>query len=147
MKKPLWIVVANASMARCFERVSAAEPLVPGECLTHPASRLHGRELEWDRPGRAMRDDAGRVGFAPRTEAKERERTEFAREVANFLQQGAGANRYSGVVLFASNPFLGELLSHLDGGVRQLVTSTHALDLTAFDGKELEQRVRTALQP
>jgi len=147
MKKSLCIVVANSSMARCFERTSAAEPLVPGECLVHPESRLHARDLETDRPGHTHKDDAGRTSLAPRTEIKERERTEFAREVARFLQQGAGVNRYNGIVLFASNPFLGELLSQLDQGVRQLVTATHALDLTSFEPKELEQRVRSALQP
>lgn len=142
MKKPLWIVVANAAMARCFEYSSVTEPLVPGECLVHPEGRLHGRDLDAERPGHSH---AGRTGLAHRTEVKERERTEFARQIADFLQEDA--NRYSGIVLFASNPFLGELLSHLDEGVRQRVTASHAIDLTSFGLSELEARVRSALQP
>ena len=147
MKKPLWIVVANASLARCFERASPVAPLVPLVSMEHPESRQHARELEDDRPGRSQKDDAGGTSFTPRTESKEREREQFARQVANFLEEGVEAHRCAGVVLFASNPFLGELQSHLGDGVRKQLNATHALDLTALPLGELEQRVKRALQP
>jgi protein required for attachment to host cells len=147
MKKPLWIVVANASQARCYERPSPAEPMVALVSLEHPESRLHARDLETDRPGRTHKDDAGRTSFVPRSEPKEREREQFAREVAKFLAEGVEAHRCSGVVLFVSNPFLGELLAHLGDGVRQQLVASHALDLTALPANELEQRVKRALLP
>lgn len=146
MIKPLWIVVANASLARCLEWTKAGEPMVPLTTLEHPESRLHAEALKTAQPERAMKDDAGRVSFVPRTEPKDRERTEFAREVAKYLQAGAATNRYRGVVLLASNPFLGELLAQLDDGVRRWVTETHAIDLTSFGLSELEARVREQLQ-
>lgn len=147
MPKPLWIVVANGSVARCFERTARNEPLRPLASYEHPESRQHVRELESDRPGRSMHDDAGRTSFVPRTEPKERERTEFAREVAKALDEGVLAHRCSAIALFASNPFLGELQSHLSRAVQQQVRSTHALDLTSLTVQELEQRVNRALQP
>lgn len=147
MNKPVWIVVANASLARCFELAAPAQPLLPLASLEHPESRKHGRDLQTDRPGQTHKDDAGRTSFVPRTEPKERERTEFARQVAKFLEEGSAENRYKGVLLFASNPFLGELLAHLGPGVRQHVTASHALDLTSLDPAALTVRVRQALLP
>ena len=147
MPKPLWIVVANASQARCFERTSRADPLVPLASYEHPESRLHARDLETDGGGRAQKDDAGRTSFVPRTEPKDREREGFARQIAKVLEEGVDAHRCSGIALFASNPFLGELQSHLTHGVRQHITATHALDLTSFAQNELEQRVGRALYP
>jgi protein required for attachment to host cells len=147
MPKPLWIVVANASLARCFERTSRTEPLVPLASYEHPESRLHARDLETDRAGRTHKDDAGRTSFVPRTEPKEREREEFARQMAKVLADAVEARRCSGIALFASNPFLGELQAHLGNGVRQAITATHALDLTSFDNHELDQRVARALYP
>jgi protein required for attachment to host cells len=147
MPKPLWIVVANASIARCFERTSRNEPLKPLASYEHPESRQHMRELEFDRPGRAMHDDAGRVSFVPRTEPKERERTEFARELAKVLDEAVLAQRCSGIALFVSNPFLGELQSQLSRNVQQQLTAVHPLDLTSLTIHELEDRVTKALAP
>lgn len=144
MKKLLCVVVANAAMARVLERPSLTEPLAEVECLVHPESRMHASELENERPGHSRQ---GRANLAQRTDAKERERTEFARQIAHRLKEGVGANRFDGIVLFASNPFLGELLSHLDEGVRRLVTASHALDLTALALPDLRTRLRSELQP
>lgn len=147
MPKPLWILVANASVARCFERESPTAPLVPVANFEHPESRMHTRELETDRGGRTQKDDAGRTSFVPRTEPKDRERQEFAREIARALEEGVVAHRCSGIALLVSNPFLGELQAHLANGARKALTASHAVDLTSFVGRELEERVARALAP
>jgi protein required for attachment to host cells len=145
MPKPLWILVANASVARCFERASPNASLVLVANYQHPESRSHVRDLQTDRGGRTQKDDAGRTSFVPRTEPKERERAEFAREIARALEAGVVEHRCSGIALFASSPFLGELQANLTDGARKLVHASHALDLTSFEGRELEQRVTRAL--
>jgi protein required for attachment to host cells len=147
MPKPLWILVANAAAARCFERATPTSHLVPVANYAHPESRMHTRDLEDDRGGRSKKDDAGRTSFVPRTEPKEREREEFARQIARALEEGVVAHRCSGIALLVSNPFLGELQAHLSHGLRQHITASHALDLTSFEGRELEQRVARALAP
>ena len=88
MSKPLWILVANSTVARCFERATPTSHLVPVANYVHPESRMHARDLEDDRGGRSQKDDAGRTSFVPRTEPKDREREEFAREVARVLEEG-----------------------------------------------------------
>lgn len=147
MPKPLWILVANASVAHCFERESPTAPLVPVAHFAHPESRMHTRDLETDRGGRTQKDDAGRTSFVPRTDPKEREREEFAREIARALEEGVLAHRCNGIALFASNPFLGELQAHLANGARKALAASHAVDLTSFVGRELEDRVGRALYP
>ena len=147
MKKPVWIVVANASLARCFEHSSFTEPLGALATLEHPEGRLHARDLEGDLLAHTHKDEARRNSFAPRTAPKQREREQFARQVAKFLAEGVEAHRCRGVVVFASNPFLGELQAQLGDGVRHLLLAIHALDLTALPVNELDQRVKRALQP
>ncbi|MBK8106609.1 MAG: host attachment protein [Betaproteobacteria bacterium] len=48
--------------------------------------------------------------------------------------------------LLASTPFLGELKKELDSHTSRLLQATVAVDLTTFDGAELEHRVAEALQ-
>jgi hypothetical protein len=42
-----------------------------------------------------------------------------------------------------SNPFLGELLAHLDAPVQKIIDAKYVLDLTSLNVKELEKRLRT----
>lgn len=141
MPKPLWIVLANAAVAHCYERASRRAPLVLQATYAHPESRLHAKELDSDRPGRTLKDDAGRTSFVPRTEPRERERGAFARQLAGMLDEAVSSSRCSGIALFASNPFLGELQSLLSEGTRRHLVASHALDLTSFTGNELQARV------
>jgi len=50
-------------------------------------------------------------------------------------------------VLIASDPFLGELKSHLGKGAAHAVSAAIPRDLTSFAGAELARRVTEALAP
>ena len=140
MQKPIWVVVANGSMARVLER----DPAKPGrwmekQCLTHPRSRQQGLAAGHEPPGHSM---AGRSGLAPRSDAREHERREFAQQLAHAVKTAVGANPTGGLVVFASNPFLGELLGQLDDASRKLLSASHPLDLTRLGQPELIQRLQ-----
>ena len=139
MDTTVWAIVANSSIARVLER-STAEPghWLEVECLMHPQSRLQGAEAGHDLPGHSI---AGRSGLAPRSDPREHERREFAQQVAQVLKVAVGAHRVGRIVVFASNPFLGELLAHLDDESRKRVSESHALDLTGLGLQALEQRL------
>ncbi len=137
----LWIVAANAATATLLECTSR-QHITEIARLEHPESRLHSRDLESDIPTHGAAD---RSGLAQRSSAQEREQEHFAQQIASQLKQGLDDHRYGGVVIYASNPFLGELLAHLNDGVRRLVTAHHPHDLTGLSPQQLQARVLNEL--
>lgn len=141
---PDCIVVANAARARIFERDDDSQALREIADLVHTPSRQKASTLGDDRPGHALKGQAS-TSFAPHTALLEREHQRFAREVAQLLETAALDHRMSGLVLLASNPFLGELKAALGDAARKLLKRSTPLDLTTFSDRDLEQRVTRAL--
>jgi protein required for attachment to host cells len=139
------VLVANASRARLFERDAENGAMRETASFVHPQSRMKGSELGRDRPGQAFKGEA-RTAYEPPTGPHQKESTEFARELAQRLEALALTRRYPRLAVLASNPFLGDLNKELGAATRKLLQAAVALDLTAFDGAELEHRVAEALQ-
>lgn len=140
-----WVLVANAARARCFARDDANNAMRELASFVHPASRMKGQDLSDDRGGLVHKGVAS-TQFQPHTGPHDKEHEQFAREIAQYLDEAALAHRYPGVTLFASAPFLGELRAQLRPATQKLLRTSVAIDLTAFEGAELEQRVTQALQ-
>ncbi|HRC36590.1 MAG: host attachment protein [Rubrivivax sp.] len=139
------VLVANASRARLFDRDAENGAMRETASFVHPQSRMKGRELGRDRPGQAFKGES-RTAYEAPTGPHEKEAAAFARELAQRLGVMAQTRRYSRLVLLASTPFLGELKKELDSHTSRLLQATVAVDLTTFDGAELEHRVAEALQ-
>jgi len=133
------ILVANASQARLFERASFSGPLLELADWVHPASRMPARDTERAPLGQSL---AGRAGLAPRVDLKHLHRSAFAQVLASHLREAVLNQRMRSLVLIVSNPFLGELLRHLDVSVQKILGVQHALDLTSLSLSELDQRLR-----
>lgn len=139
-----WLVVANASRARVLEQTGKVGEYLHVADLVHPQSRQKGEALGHDRPGHsggAGGGDAGAAAFTPRSSPREREHEHFAREVAALLNAGVADGRCAGLVLVASNPFLGELKGHLGAQASKALLRTEAADYTALGDRELAQRL------
>jgi protein required for attachment to host cells len=111
--------------------------------LVHPGSRQKGSELDDDRPGHVVRTGhgLGSSSYVPHTDPREREHDRFAREVAATLNAGIAAGRCAGLVLVASNPFLGQVKEHLSEQARKALLRSVASDYTALRESELAQRL------
>lgn len=131
------ILVANSVVARLFDRRSLKEPWVETQDWWHGEGRMHARDLERAPLGHSM---AGRTGLAPHTEIRERERAAFARDLAQGLKHAWVLDNWHELEIFASAPFLGELLAHLSPELKKTVRSTHTLDWTALSVQEIEKR-------
>lgn len=139
-----WLVVANASRARVLEETRRPGHYVHVADLLHPESRQKGSELAGDRPGHVPGTSAhgtGSSAFDPKTDPREREHDRFAREVAAALNEGIAGGRCAGLVLVASNPFLGHLKEHLSGQAHKALLRTVAADYTGLDEREIAQRL------
>jgi protein required for attachment to host cells len=134
------ILVANASQARLFERRSLSEPLQELADWFCPASRMPARETERAPLGHSL---AGRAGLAPRVDLKHLHRRAFAHDLAANLREAVLSQRLTSLVLVVSNPFMGELLRHLDASVQKILGAQHVLDLTSLSLTDLDQRLRT----
>lgn len=138
VKRKDWVIVANGSIARIFQSSPNDEKQwTELECLLHPEGRLHGTDLA---AGEIRHSIAGRAGLARRLEPKQHARQEFAQQVSDLLRHHLNLNEIGRLVIFASNPFLGELLGHLDGETQKLLQASYPVDLTHLNLNELMQR-------
>jgi protein required for attachment to host cells len=144
-----WIVLANAARARILERDPADGALAELTDFVHPQSRQKASELASDRPGHAQKahGDPAKVStaFEPRTDLRRKEHEEFARQLAQHLDDAVAQRRCTSLVLIASNPFLGELRSHLGSATQKALALAVPTDLTSVAVPELTRRVSEVL--
>lgn len=144
-----WILVANAERARCFERHAADHSLTELIDFVHPQASLAGQASGGDLTGAAGKGH-GRTGhagtqFEPHTEAHAKERASFARELADYLNEGVAAQKCNALVLVASSPMLGEIRPCLSHAAEKLVTRAIVGDWTRYEGPELKARIDEGL--
>lgn len=110
----MMIVVADSARARIFTADSAHSPLNEIETMAHPEGRMHEQDMVTDMPGK----DSGKGGggdhaFQEKIEPKEEEMIEFAKRLADYLDETRKANKLNKLLLVAAPAFLGELRTHL----------------------------------
>ena len=137
-----WYVVANASRGRILERDSTHTWQNVAN-LVHPSSRQPAATLATDRPGHVegIGHGLGSSTYLPRTEPLHHEHERFAREIAATIDAAVATGRCSGVILVASNPFLGVLKAQLGPQARKLLRKTVAHDYTRLDDARLHARL------
>ena len=140
-----WVLVANAARARSFARDPENNAMRELRSFVHPGSRQKGEALADDRPSKVHKGVMS-TQYAPHTDPRDKEHEQFARELAQYLEEAALAHQYPGLSLIASPAFLGELRAHLGAATQALLRAGVPLDLTIYEGAELERRVAQALQ-
>jgi protein required for attachment to host cells len=141
-----WLVVASAARARVLEESGGAGGHAHVADLVHPQSRQKGIELGNDRAGHVegTGHGLGSTEYIARTDVRDREHDRFAHELASMLNAGVADGRCAGLVLVASNPFLGQLKGHLNDQARTRVLRTVPSDYTTLSDAELAQRLGVA---
>src|SRR5665647_2289602 len=145
-----WILIANAERARCFERHATDLSLTELADFVHPHRNMVS-EVSGDDPTGAAGKGHGRTGhagtqFEPHTEAHAKERGIFARQLADYINEGVAGQRCNALVLIATSPMLGELRPCLSSASDKVVRNCVASDLTRYQGPELKKRVTDALR-
>ena len=137
LEKTVWVLVADAARARVYRADRAHGALVELEDAVHPASRLPGRDILADRPGRAL-DSHGqhRHGMEPTIDPKDAEARRFARELAGTLRHHHQAHAFTHLILVAPPRFLGFLRDALDPQIAKHVIESFDLDLTQCETAE-----------
>lgn len=138
MKNSIWVVVANSSVARIYSGPNAH--LEELETLEHPESRLHGRDIVTDRPGRAFDSfGGGRHAVGPELTPQKNEAEHFANALASHLDHARRIGDVSKLYLIISPSFLGMLRNSLHGATKEIVALEIAKDVTSKSAQEIRE--------
>ena len=144
--KPIMIVVADSVLARFFTAETSRSPLVEIESLTHTEGRLHDRDLTSDLPGKAAGSgSAGGHVYAPATDPKEHERSEFARRIAEYVENARKTSQISSLLLVAAPTMLGELRSNLSDETKRKIVATLGKKLTDKSAEDIRSHFSKSL--
>jgi protein required for attachment to host cells len=139
---PMWIVVANSSMARILSTSGAREPLVELECLAHPGSRLPDRDLASDRLGSAQGIRRGTHGvMSPEVAPRDEEAIRFAEQIAGKLRHAHAAHEFDKLAIVASPRFLGLLRERMTPALRHAIAGTLDKDFATLPPEEIRARL------
>ncbi len=138
-----WIVVANGSKAALyrFQIFDDGTQLGLEAQFDHGQGRTKGIDLVTDRPGAVRGHGCNSARYRPRLDARRNEMEHFGQQLADVLDQGRRAGKFTQMTLVASNPFLGILRAHLSGGTREAVDRVIAHDYTQLDPRALHTRL------
>lgn len=137
MKKDSWLIVANSSLARIFKFEKRNE-LKELKVFEHPESRLPNRELVSDKPGRDF-ESVGTVRHAlePKTSPKQLEFTQFAKFLADYLEEEHNRGTFDSLYIAASPALLGLLRQSLHPNIAKLIKGEINKDLTQIKVNEI----------
>ena len=139
-----WILVADSSRARIFEKHQAERHLREIEDFVNPAGRADSNDLRSDERGRfygkGERDQAHTAD--PHVFPVEHENEMFALAVARHLDQARNAHRYQRLRLIAAPKFLGLIRGNLNKEVQELVVEELPKDISSFNLPEIENYLK-----
>lgn len=137
MKKETWIIVANSSMARIFNRVNQ-HSLVEFETLVHSESRLRNLEIVSDKPGRDF-ESVGitRHGVGHSTTPKKHEFDVFAHEIADYLDEARRKGEFEQLYITAAPHLLGLLRQAMNPQTLKFVRGETDKDMTQLKPEEI----------
>jgi protein required for attachment to host cells len=125
MMQKKWVVVAESSRARIFETMGFNQPLREIQDLAHPEGRLPARELKSDRPARIFRGrEQEKHPVSPHVEPRRQEAINFARQIADLLENAGAKGEYNELILIAAPEFLGILRENLNPATEKRVVKT-----------------------
>jgi protein required for attachment to host cells len=137
-----WVLVANASEAHLYATERLGEEMTAIKQFTHPESRAKGATLASDRPGSSHNTAVNSGTRGVPEDPKDYEAERFASELADVLDKGRLDKAYRRLVVVAAPHFHGLLNTQLDEHTRDLVETSINKDYTAFDTRELPERLK-----
>jgi protein required for attachment to host cells len=139
-----WIVVADSSRARIFEKAAPKMHLREIEDLVNPSGHAEDKELETDERGRFYGKGEREQGHTaePAVSAVEHENEKFSRAVTHYLDKAHNEHRYDSLCLIAAPKFLGHLRSSLSKSTKTTVIEELPKDISAFTTKEIETYIK-----
>lgn len=137
-----WIVVASRTEAKVFEygnrKNSEVEYVTK---LENPRGRLRAQDINADKPGVFSSQMLHGTRLEKPQSPTERVAQEFAKKVADYLDQERQKKSFDNLVLFADPHFLGRMRSSFSKKLREVVAKEVTKDLGAVTTTEIKNRL------
>ena len=125
----LWILVAHRSGARIFESLGVGQALELRQDIAHPEGKLRDQDIGSDKPGRGIDSHGSRTSFQQEQGPSAHISEQFAKQLAELLNDGRVKQRYQRLVLVAEPHLLGLLRAALSRETAALITASVTKDL------------------
>ena len=141
--KSIMIVVADSSRARIFTTDSPSSPLNEIETMAHPEGRMHEQDMVSDLPGKDSGQGGGAGGHAyqDETEPKQQEVIDFAKRIADYLDDTRKTNKLGRLLIVAAPAFLGELRKQMSEQTNEFVVFESAKNLTQHSVEDIRNHL------
>ena len=143
-QKRTWIVIADAARAKILVQTKAGEALtvLEGGEFHNPALLHHTRDFNSDRPSRSM-ESAGtaRHSVEPRHDPRRTAATDFAKDIADFVERRAIEKSYDRLVIAAPPHMLSDFRSAIGRHAEAMLVAGINKDLTKVPLRELPQHL------
>jgi len=134
----IWILTADNAEAVIYASNGGKAPLSEHKRFSHPASRLHDRELTSDLPGRAYDSSGqGRHAMEQQLDPKKHESLLFAKELSDFLHHACTTGSCDKLYVAAAPAFLGVLREHYSKPVQAALAEELDLNLVSHSAEEM----------
>lgn len=141
-----WVLIADRGGARLFEHRRRSSGLQLLQDLPHPEGRMKNGEIDADKHGRSFDTfGAGRHAMSTSQEPTEHLAAQFARELADVLNQGFQQHRFERLILVAAPRFLGDLRNSLSDTTKTAIKATLNKDLSGIPEQDLPQHLSDLL--
>lgn len=138
--KRTWILIADGAKARILERLAPQGALLPvsDRCFSESEARQPTRDIGADRPGRVHESaDTARHAMAPRVDWHQFAKEQFAKSVADALEDAAKRKKYEALIIVAPPQTLGDLRGALGQHAKALLDQEVGKDLTNLPDHEI----------
>ncbi|HVT62380.1 MAG TPA: host attachment protein [Legionellaceae bacterium] len=134
-----WIMLANSNDCRIYEYDRRHKHLVLVQEISHPENKLKVHDWTTDHPGHYKSGYHNRGSFEPETSPVEVSIDEFAREMAECLEEGRTHHKYDDITLMMPSRMEGLLNKHLNKHTKALVDKIIQKNLLFLSEHELSQ--------
>ncbi len=144
MNKTIWILVANASVAKIYATKRLGDDLALVHEEIHPESREKVSELLSDQAGRAYNTNGNntfRTTYGEASSIKEAEAEQFAIRLAKMLDKSRSNNLFHELIIIISPEFLGLFNQHADKHLLETVSHHANKDYTSLDSEALNHQL------
>ena len=140
-KSAFWVVAANESQARFYQREAKRAPLQEFLCVENEAARMKKGELLEDRGGRSFDSfGAGRHTMSvEKADPKKQAATVFAKQIAERIYKATHNGTCRDYVLIAAPKFLGVLRPELSRRCKLGPSKTIDKDVVDQDAASLKK--------
>ncbi len=145
--KLTWLVVADSSKARIFLTDSRTGPIKEIESIVHTEARLPEHEMTSDQPGKSSGSgSAGGHAYQSKVSPKEQENINFAKSIANELDDARKKEKFKQIILVSPPDFLGNLRHNLNSQTRKLVYFELAKNFSQLKAEEINAHLSESLK-